>query len=91
MVANVTKYNVHIEGSWTARNTEEMRAVLLREKALYPDCEVFKHRTIESLVREWRAHNRLYRWGIFKNRAKDVDLEWPQPWWMKAAYFVLGM
>lgn len=87
---DVTKNNIHIPDSYKVRNVNTMRAVLLREKALHPDCEVFKHRTTESLVREWRAHNRLYRLGIFKNRTKDVDLEWPQTWWMKVGYFILG-
>lgn len=90
MMIDVTKNNIHIPDSYKVRNVNTMRVVLHREEALHPDCEVFLHRNKESLVREWRAHNRLYRLGIFKNRTKDVDLEWPQTWWMKVGYFILG-
>lgn len=31
-------------------------------------------RSINSYVREWRGHNRLYKWGIARNHTRDVDL-----------------
>ncbi len=31
-------------------------------------------RSINSYVREWRGHNRLYNWGLFRNHTRDVDL-----------------
>lgn len=32
-------------------------------------------RSAESYISEWKAHNRLYKLGIQRNRTKDVDLE----------------
>lgn len=32
-------------------------------------------RTEASYINEWKAHNRLYKLGIQRNRTKDVDLE----------------
>ena len=31
-------------------------------------------RSINSYVREWRGHNRLYKWGIARSHTRDVDL-----------------
>lgn len=55
-------------------------------KKLYPDHIVFT-RSISSLVKEWQSHNLLYRLRIAKDRTKDVDLECPQKWYYKIAYF----
>lgn len=90
MSNKITKNNIHIPDSYKVRNENTMKVVLLREEALHPDCEVFRHRTMDSLIREWRVHNRLYRWHILRSRTKDVDLNWPQPWWAKVGYFIFG-
>ncbi len=38
-------------------------------------------RDVESMVREWRAHNFFYLIHVFRSRTKDVDLELSQPWY----------
>ena len=32
-------------------------------------------RSVNSYVREWRGHNRLYNKGLFRSHTKEVDLE----------------
>ncbi len=56
---------------------------------LYPSHVAFK-RSRKSMILEWRAHNLLYRLGIKKSKTADVDLEYPQPWYMKVIYWILG-
>lgn len=34
----------------------------------------FAARSVKSYLREWQAHNLLYKLGLFKERTKDVDL-----------------
>ena len=62
---------------------------LLTVKELYPEHVIWK-RTMRSLKREWAAHNLLYNMGIMKDRTKDVDLDYPQKWYIKVAYFFVG-
>lgn len=57
---------------------------------LYPDHVAFK-RTRKSMYLEWRAHNFLYWMGIKKDKTTDVDLEYPQGWFKKIAYGILGI
>ena len=57
---------------------------------LYPDHVAFK-RTRRSMYLEWRAHNFLYWMGIKKDKTADVDLEYPQGWFKKIAYGILGI
>lgn len=50
----------------------------------------FCGRSLKSYVREWRAHNRLYKLGLFKDRTKDVDLNVHEKWYRRLGYFILG-
>ena len=45
-------------------------------------------RSNNSLIREWVTHNNLYRLGLYKDRVKDVDLNYPQKWYIKILYAV---
>ena len=47
-------------------------------------------RTIESWVREWKAHNRLYKLGLFRSHTKDCDLEENEKLHRLAIYQILG-
>ena len=59
--------------------------------------EIFKIRTgfvskrsINSWVREWKAHNRLYKLGLFKEHTKDCDLEENEKIHRLMVYWILG-
>ena len=43
------------------------------------------------MILEWEAHNFLYWLGINHDKTSDVDLDYPQPWYMKVGYWVLGV
>ena len=58
----------------------------------------FKHmtgykskRTIESWIREWKAHNRLYKLGLFRSHTKDCDLEEDEKLHRLLIYRILGI
>ena len=59
-------------------------------QGLYPSHVAFK-RTRRSMILEWEAHNFLYWLGINHDKTSDVDLDYPQPWYMKVGYWVLGV
>ena len=50
----------------------------------------FQVRTSLSYYREWKAHNILYKLGLFKEHTKDVDLNIDEPWYRRACYFIIS-
>ena len=51
----------------------------------------FDKRSVNSYVREWRAHNLLYKWKIKVSSTKDSDLNVNEPRWRRVGYFVLSI
>lgn len=69
-----SKFNTHVLNSYLITDKKQIKEYVLkiideRKKLNYPIT-----RTPESYVREWIGHNKLYTYGIFKKRTKDVDL-----------------
>lgn len=86
----VWKNLIWIENGYEINRKRDMRTLLERTKTIYPECAVF-NRSYFSLMCEWKAHNRLYKLGMWKSHTKDVDLEYPQKWYYKIIYFILGI
>jgi hypothetical protein len=42
------------------------------------------------MAREWAAHNLLWDLNIYRSRTKDIDLNYPQKWYVRLGYFILG-
>lgn len=83
--------NIHIQDSYLIHKKSEMNELLLTIKQEYPNLLVFEKRSINSLIREWRAHNLLYKLGLFKNRTKDVDLDIYETALRRICYFILSI
>ena len=85
---SVTPNNIHLESSFRVPKVDfERELKAMRER--HPDSQVWK-RSMESLKREWAAHNAFHAMGIFRNRTAHMDLNWPQPWYVRAGYAILG-
>ena len=67
-----------------------MKFILKSIKEKHPECKVFT-RSINSLVSEWKAHNRLYKLGYKKERTKDVDLDLNETWFRKLLYWIISI
>lgn len=48
-------------------------------------------RTIFSWIREWKAHNRLYKLRLFREHTRDCDLEENEKWYRLIIYQILGI
>ena len=48
------------------------------------------NRSIESWIKEWRSHNRLYNMGLFKEHTKDCELEENEKLHRLICYQILG-
>lgn len=84
----VTQNNIHLESSFKVRKDDcERELAALREQ--HPDSQVW-NRFIDSLKREWAAHNAFYAMGIYRNRTALMDLNSPQLWFVRLGYAILG-
>ena len=86
---SVTDDNVHIKDSYKVGVLNNMLYILAVIKSKYPSCNTFK-RSERSLINEWRAHNLLYTFGLFKSHTKDVDLD-ASKWYTEIIYFILSI
>lgn len=92
----VTTNNINIENSYEIRKNE-FHEYYNCVKRNYPKCVVPYKRKYISLDFEWVTHNAIYHIAKFfktnklANRVKDVDLNYPQKWYVNWAYNILGV
>lgn len=86
----VTTNNIHINDSYKVHSKKKMQKILNSIKLIYPDCNTWK-RSMFSLKCEWKAHNRLYCFGIERDRTADVDLNYPLSWRENLIYDIIGI
>lgn len=79
--------NTHVENSYEAKDLDLEVGYIIRERHI-------RHlpitRKFNSYVREWKAHNNLYKLGLFKSHTKDVDMEEPIKWYYELIYWLIG-
>ena len=86
----VSRFCVHIEDSYTVNKRSVMRDVIKDLKNTF-SVPVLINRSTCSMVFEWVGHNNLYKLHIARSHTKDVDLEYPQKWYMSLVWFLLGL
>lgn len=79
-VCIVSKNNIRIKDGYKVTSKSEMETILYILQYWHPECEVFKVRKWNNLIREWRSHNRLYKLGLFKKHTQHVDLDVYETW-----------
>lgn len=84
----ITGNNLHINGSHRFYK-RSFRDIFDIARKSCPGSEVWK-RSYRSLELEWASHNALYALGIARSRTSDVDLNYPQKWYVRMAYAVIG-
>lgn len=89
----ITSNNIHITKSYTVKDRKTMNNFLNILREYLEDSNItmktpFNFRSNNSLIREWVTHNNLYRLGLYKDRVKDIDLNYPQKWYIKILYAV---
>lgn len=80
--------NVRIVNSYEVRNVKDMIIILRLFKIKTDYCS---KRNLKSWIKEWKAHNRLYRLGLFRSHTKDCDLEENEKLHRLMAYQILGI
>jgi hypothetical protein len=84
----VSPNNIHMESSFEI-SKEDFENELKRLREQYPDSLVW-NRSMDSLKREWAAHNALHAMGIARKQTAHADLNWPQHWIIRLGYDIIG-
>ena len=84
-----TTDNVHIPNSYRYCR-KEVENFVKDAKPKHPSCQPLQKRSKRSLLREWAAHKLAYLVDFKRERTASVDLNYPQRWWVKVLYFVVG-
>lgn len=87
LVVDVDEYNIHIYDSYKVKNRSEMYSCI---RFLRSCCDnyVLSNRSDCSLVNEWVGHNNLYSLGLYEDRTRSVDLDYPSKWYMGVIWFL---
>lgn len=83
-----TPQNIKIIDSYKIQDKKQMKQIIKKILQIVP--LYITRRTLGSLVREWRCHNRFYNLGLFKSHTKDCDLEAKERLYRRFVYFFLG-
>ena len=80
--------NIKIIDSYKIKTKKEMKEFLLE---VLKKATIYKtRRTMGSLLREWKCHNRFYDKGLFISHTKDCDLESNEALYRRFFYFFFG-
>ena len=80
--------NIRIIDSYEITNPKDMIVIL---KLFKLKTGYRTKRSLKSWIKEWKAHNRLYKLGLFKSHTKDCDLEENEKIHRLIAYQILGI
>ena len=84
----VSSNNIKLKSSYeVSKDDFERELIALRER--HPESQVW-NRSIDSLKREWAAHNAFHALGLVRKQTADTDLNWPQAWYVRLGYAVAG-
>lgn len=80
--------NIHIKDSYKLSKKEFCS--LIKEMRLKFVNPVLQNRSDYSLKMEWACHTLAYYFNISRDRAKNVDLNYPLKWYEKVIYNIFG-
>lgn len=81
-------HNIKIIDSYQINNEAKMKEIIT--EALEKNTLYRTNRTMNDFIKEWKAHNRLYKLHLFRNHTKDVDFEDKVTEKKKCIYSILG-
>lgn len=88
MKVEYTKKKTTIYDSYLIKNVSKEVKEIIKERM---EKGYETNRTLNSYIRETKAHNRLYKLGLFKKHTKSTDLEENIKLWKEIAYFIIGI
>lgn len=77
--------NLHIEDSYDI----DIERIVFLTNILYDIGKLGNKRSVKSYIKEWYAHNVLYKMHLFRKHTKDVDLNDDESLFRRACYSVI--
>ena len=84
-----TDTNIHIENSYQVSDSKVKP--FLNKLVDKIDGRIVYTRTVNEWTKEWKAHNRLYKLGLYRSHTKHVDLNEDETSFRKLIYKILGI
>lgn len=84
-------HNIHIIDSYKIKRKRDMKHILSIVRHASLNRGIFYLRKENSWIREWKAHNILYKLGLFKSHTKDTDLDEKENKKRRFCYFILSL
>lgn len=90
LMVKYTKTNIHIYNSYAVKKSDIANWIKqIRSFGKLYGCTYM--RSDKSWIKEWKAHNVLYKWGIEPDRTKDVDLNEDETLLRRICYSLLSI
>ena len=83
--------NIHIFDSYKIKRKRDMKGILKIVQYASFNRGIFYTRKMSSWIREWKAHNILYKMGIKRTSSKDTDLCETESKKRRFIYFILSL
>ena len=84
---NITESNIHIHDSYKIDNKAEKIAML---NEIFSRAADFP-RSYKSALREWKAHNVLYKLHFKRSSTMHTDIEAKPNFFVRICYFILSI
>lgn len=84
----ISKGNCKIINSYKTTDKKVMLDFINKLREEYKEFQV---RTSLSYYREWKAHNILYKLGLFRNHTRDTDLNVDEKLSRRICYFIISL
>ena len=94
VIIGIEALNIHIDKSCqviTSKSMNEILDEIMSKNSFKRLAAAGFTRSKASLIREWKAHNILYRWGIAGHRTESVDLNQNESKFRRIGYFFLSL
>lgn len=88
---NIYPQELKIFNSYQIKNKNKMKEIIEECLNRDEDEEYQIQRSINSMIKEWKGRNRLYRLRIFRKYTKDCGFKAKRSIWNKIGYFLLGI
>ena len=89
--AEYNNSNIHIFDSYKIKRKRDMKRILMLIRCASFNRGIFYSRNEKSWIREWKAHNILYKLGIKKASTQHTDLSENESVLRKFGYFILSL
>ena len=89
--AEYNGHSISIFNSYKIKRKRDMEFILTMIECASYNRGIFYSRSKSSWIREWKAHNILYKLGLFKKSTKDLDLYENESKLRRFGYFILSL